>query len=268
MDASQAISLALVQGITEFLPVSSSAHLILLPKLMDWSDQGIAFDVAVHLGTLSAVVFHYRAPLADMLNGLRRRPHGDAAAANTAMLLAVASVPVLAAGYTLESAIEQHLRAPSVIAATTVGFGLLLWAAVWRRSKTAAAPAALSLKAALIIGLAQTLALIPGTSRAGITITAGLFLGLSREQSINFSFLLAIPVILIAALYKAAKIGVQTGAGAWPDVWPMLALGFAVSAIFALLTIRLFLTLTEKIGLTPFIVYRLALGALLVALLL
>ncbi len=259
MDTFQAISLALVQGITEFLPISSSAHLILLPTLTDWADQGLAFDVAVHLGTLCAVIFHYRAPLTDMLSGLRRAPGRH----NILTLIAVASIPVLAAGYAFEHAIEQHLRAPLVIASATVGFGLLLWAAVRREARMSPSQAKpLTLKSALIIGLMQTLALIPGTSRAGITITAGLFLGLSREQSINFSFLLAIPVILLASLYEAAKIGAQPDTGAWP----LLITGFVVSAVVALATIRLFLTLTGKVGLMPFVVYRLALGALLFAL--
>ena len=263
MDAFQAVFLALVQGITEFLPVSSSAHLVLLPSLMQWPDQGIAFDVAVHLGTLCAVVFHYRASLAEMLRDLRRCPRRD----NVVVLLAVASIPVLAAGYALENVIEQHLRTHLVIASTTVGFGLLLWAAVWRharmRARHSRAPSGvLDLKSALVIGLAQTFALVPGTSRAGVTITAGLFLDLPREQAIHFSFLLAIPVILLATLYEAA------GAGTGHDAWPEFALGFAVSAVFALLTIRLFLALTERVGLTPFIVYRLVLGALLFALVL
>ena len=263
MDVSQAISLALIQGITEFLPVSSSAHLILFPALMAWPNQGIVFDVAVHLGTLCAVIFHYRASLAEIL----RQPQRG----NMALPLVVASIPVLVAGYTLENTIDQQLRAPLVIAWATIGFGLLLWVAVWRHSRLETeSPAPLTneinLKSALVIGFAQALALIPGTSRAGITITAGLLLGLSREQSINFSFLLAIPVILLATLYEAVKVGTDAISDPWINMLPMIALGFAVSAVFALLTIRLFLVLVERIGFMPFIIYRLALGLVLLVL--
>ena len=260
MDITQTISLALVQGITEFLPVSSSAHLVLLPKLAHWPDQGLAFDVAVHLGTLCAVVVYYRTMLTQMFCSLHRGQINN----NMLFLLALASTPILIVGYTMESVIEQQLRnLPAIIAIATISFGLLLWFAAYRASRATATKTSLTPRSALIIGLMQVLALIPGTSRAGITITGGLLLGLPREQSINFSFLLAIPVILLASLYEIVKTNAQPDDG----VWPMLILGFTVSAIFAFATIRLFLKLTEKIGFTPFIIYRLVLGTLLLTLL-
>ena len=253
MDTFQALCLALVQAATEFLPVSSSAHLILLPTLMGWEDQGLAFDVSVHFGTLFAVVFHYRGTLRGMLVRHRRR----------LAYLAVASIPILPAGYLLAGVVEQQLRTPLVIASTTVGFGLLLWVGVWYESRLPlSASKPMTFKSALIIGLAQVLALVPGTSRAGVTITAGLLLGLTRQQAVRFSFLLAIPVILAASFHEIMRLGVQPD----PETWRLMTLGFIASAFVALVTLRLFLLLVHLIGLGPFVVYRLVLGALLLVL--
>ena len=265
MDTFQALCLALVQVATEFLPVSSSAHLILLPTLMGWEDQGLGFDVAVHFGTLFAVVFHYRGTLKGMLACLRWGDESSNFALNRRRLayLVVASIPILPAGYLLAGVVEQQLRTPLVIASTTVGFGLLLWVGVWYESRLPlSASKRMTFKSALIIGLAQVLALVPGTSRAGITITAGLLLGLTRHQAVRFSFLLAIPVILAASLHEIMRLGVQPD----PETWRLMTLGFIASAFVALTTLRLFLLLVELIGLGPFVVYRLVLGALLLVL--
>lgn len=267
MDTTQAVSLALVQAVTEFLPISSSAHLILLPELMGWKDQGLAFDVAVHFGTLFAVVFHYRTFLGDMVTGARRSRGfiaDDFLRGRQGLLfVAIASVPILPAGYLLADFIEQQLRAPLVIASTTIGFGLLLWFSVWREGRLPmSAVKPLTVTSALLVGLAQALALVPGVSRAGVTITAGLLLGLTRSQSIRFSFILAIPAILAASLHQVIQLDAPPG----PETWRLMTLGFAVSFFFALATLRLFLLLVNLVGLGPFVAYRLVLGALLLVL--
>ena len=260
MDIFQSVVLALVQGVTEFLPVSSSAHLVLVRDWLNWRGEHLAFDITVHAGTLCAVVVHCRRQLAAMLRAcLPRTPRDDE---NLRLLaaVAVASLPVLVAGWWFEPLIRAHLRTTPVIAAATVGFALALWLADARRT---GGVRGVTLAGAVWIGLAQALALVPGASRAGVVITAGLLLGLARAQAAQFSFLLAIPVILAAAALQLAQ-GVHIEAVAAAP----LAAGFAVSALFALATIRLFIRFVEKIGLLPFVLYRLLLGALLFGLML
>lgn len=250
MDIFQAIVLALIQGATEFLPVSSSAHLILLPNLLNWQDQGLAFDVIVHLGTLTAVIFHYRSLLfKHAASPLPTQYH-------PLLLAVVSSIPVLIIAYLIEGLVSSTLRTPLVIAFSTIGFGILLGIADYKHTGTSKI---LTLRLAVLIGMAQALALIPGTSRAGIILTAGLLLGISREHATHFSFLTAIPVISAAALYEGMKLTVLPQ----PELWPLLGIGFMVSAITAVVTISLFLRLVRMIGLFPFVVYRIALGTLL-----
>ena len=262
MDNLHGIFLALLQGVTEFLPVSSSAHLVLAHEALGLRGDSLAFDVTVHAGTLSAVIWHYRSQLAALLLACKPRASGYASGyalgggedRRLLAALAVASLPVLAVGFAFETAIEEYLRAPPVIAAATVVFALALWFADARRSGHVRE---ITWRCALWIGVAQTLALIPGTSRTGVTITAALLLGLSRERATHFSLLLAIPVILAATASQASQL-VQA-----PTAWAPLALGFAVAAAFALATIRLFVRFVEKVGMLPFVAYRCVLGALL-----
>ncbi|MBT8444028.1 MAG: undecaprenyl-diphosphatase, partial [Gammaproteobacteria bacterium] len=182
MDLIEATMLALVQGLTEFLPISSSAHLILVPQLFGWTDQGLAFDVAVHFGTLAAVLWFFhdevRAIVVAWCLSLVGREH-DAADARLGWAILIATIPVVLAGFLFEDFIETTLRSPLVIASTTAIFGVLLWVADLHK-KEIADEHQIGLGIALLIGLAQAIALIPGTSRSGITITAGLALGLSR----------------------------------------------------------------------------------------
>ncbi|MXX98459.1 MAG: undecaprenyl-diphosphate phosphatase, partial [Gammaproteobacteria bacterium] len=173
-----------------------------------------------------------------------------------------ASLPVIIVGGLLKDVIATELRGTEIIAATTIIFAFALWFADSRRHSVAAP--AISLKHAFIIGLAQTLALIPGTSRAGITITAALLLGLSRRQSLNFSFLLAIPVIGGAAVLNVWDMLQEPEMKA--DLWYPLIVGFIISAVFALLTIKLFIRFVERIGLLPFVIYRILLGIVLLLL--
>ncbi len=262
MDLVQVITLALLQGLTEFLPISSSAHLILVPVLTDWQDQGLAFDVAVHVGTLSAVVLYFRAELSRMardwsVSVLRRQLVGES---RLAWAVLWGTVPVGLAGLLFHDFIETYLRSPLVIATTTIVFGLALWLAdvLGRRRRD---EHTLSWPDVLVIGVAQALALIPGTSRSGITMTAGLAMGLTREAAARFSFLLSVPVILLSGGYETKKL-VELGAAV---DWFALGLGVVLSAVTAYLCIHYFLKLLERIGMLPFVIYRLVLGGVLFA---
>ena len=263
MDLFQIIALALLQGLTEFLPISSSAHLILLPIITGWQDQGLAFDVAVHVGTLSAVIIYFRHTLYTLLidwiqSVLQRQLVGDSKLAWAVLL---GTIPVGLAGLAFNDAIEGSLRSPMVIATTTIIFGLLLGWADWQ-GKQQRTEHQLTWKDVLIVGAAQAIALIPGTSRSGITMTAGLILGLNREAAARFSFLLSIPVIFLAGSLKTIELvqaGVETN-------WFAIISGAAVSAISAYLCIHIFLKLLEKIGMWPFVIYRLILGVILILL--
>ncbi|GMQ96657.1 MAG: undecaprenyl-diphosphate phosphatase [Gammaproteobacteria bacterium] len=260
MDITQAIILALVQGLTEFLPVSSSAHLILAPLVAGWSDQGLAFDVAVHVGTLSAVIFYFRCDLLALSRGWIRSctnrsldPDGKLAWA-----LLIATIPVAFFGYLLHDLVETTLRSPLVIASTTIGFGALLWFAD-TIAKRIQSEKQLGWREIIIIGFAQALALVPGTSRSGITMTAGLLLGMERTACVRFSFLLSIPVIALAGGYETVKLLSQNIA----VDWQLMATGVLLSASAAWLTVFLFLKFIERMGMLPFVIYRFALGLLL-----
>jgi len=262
MEILQVIVLALVQGLTEFLPISSSAHLILVPVLTDWPDQGLAFDVAVHAGTLTAVVLYFRKELVRMVvewfASFKGRLTPDA---RLAWAVLIGTIPVGLAGLIFKDLIETQLRSSVVIAIATIVFGLLLWFAdkTGRRSKD---EYGLQLRDVLVIGLAQALALIPGTSRSGITITAALMLGLKREAAARFSFLLSIPVIFLAGSFETME---YLRVASVQDAQPLLV-GALISAVSAYACIHYFLKLLERIGMMPFVAYRLVLGVVLLAL--
>jgi len=263
MDFIQIITLAILQGLTEFLPISSSAHLILMPIIAGWEDQGLAFDVAVHVGTLSAVVFYFRQTLATLFidwyqSLLKRQLVGES---NIAWAVLFGTIPVGLAGLFLGDLIELYLRHPLVIAATTIIFGLLLGWADWKGPQQRNEQQ-LKWTDVLWIGIAQALALIPGTSRSGITMTAAMMLGLTRQAAARFSFLLSIPVITLAGGLKTIEL-IQSDT---PPDWTALISGAVLSAISAYLCIHYFLKLLDKIGMLPFVIYRLVLGAILVAL--
>lgn len=256
----QIIVLAVLQGLTEFLPISSSAHLILVPQLVDWPDQGLAFDVAVHVGTLSAVVFYFRRELTVMTRDWLASLHQRRLVGESRLAWAVlfGTIPVGLAGLLFHDLIGELGRSVELIAVTTVGFGILLWAAdAWGRR--ARDEHHLRWSDVLVIGLAQALALIPGTSRSGITITAGLLLGLTRQAAARFSFLLAIPVIVLAGGLETVELVRTPGPVQWTALW----LGASISAVTAYACIAVFLRLLERIGMLPFVLYRLGLGVLL-----
>ena len=258
MDSLQVLVLALVQGVTEFLPISSSAHLILVPVLTDWSDQGLAFDVAVHVGTLSAVVTYFRHELRRMAIEWLGSVTGGGLTADARLAWAVlfGTIPVGLAGLVFEGLIETQLRSAFVIALATIGFGLLLgWADLsGRRGRD---EHTIGWRDVLVIGIAQALALIPGTSRSGITMTAGLAVGLTRKAAARFSFLLSIPVIVLAGGLETLEL-MRAPAEAR---WDVLLLGALISALSAYLCIHLFLKLLDRIGMWPFVLYRVVLGA-------
>lgn len=257
MDWLQVAVLAIVQGLTEFLPVSSSAHLILVPALTDWEDQGLAFDVSLHLGSLSAVVLYFRQELWRMSRGWLGSFGGgrDDPDARLAWWVVLATLPVCVIGFLFRELIAEGMRFPLIIGASLIVFGLLLSYADWRKRGTRS-EYQLNLRDVLVLGAAQALALIPGTSRSGITITAALLLGMSREGAARFSFLLSIPVILLASVLEIHgmfldRLNVD---------WLALLTGALLSGISAYLCIHYFLAVIKRIGMQPFVVYRLVLG--------
>lgn len=260
MELIHIILLAVLQGLTEFLPISSSAHLILFPKLNGWADQGLAFDVAVHVGTLTAVVWYFRRDIAVILRDgfaslAQRKKVGDS---NLFWAVGFGTIPVGLAGLLFKDYVETALRSPLVIAWATIIFGLLLW---WAdaQGRRVRSEHSIGWRDVLVIGIAQAVALIPGTSRSGITMTAGLMMGLTRAAAARFSFLLSIPVIVLAGGLNTLELIKSVESVDWT------ALGFGVlfSAVSAYLCIFLFLKMLERIGMLPFVIYRLLLGAVL-----
>lgn len=257
MDWLHVIVLAVIQGFTEFLPISSSGHLILPAHLLGWPDQGLAFDVAVHVGSLVAVLGYFRREVVQLfcawihsVTGREQTPES-----RLAWTVILATIPCGIIGILADDLIEQHLRGVGVIASTTIIFGVLLGFAD-RHSGHQRGLMDIGWRIALLVGFAQALALIPGTSRSGITITAALFLGLNRESAARFSFLLSIPLILAAGGLKTVEL---VGA----DVvvpWPQIVAGTVLSGLTAYLCIHWFLVLLDKIGMMPFVIYRLFLG--------
>ena len=256
METVQTIFLALLQGIVEFLPISSSGHLILVPAVLGWEYQGLAFDIAVHLGTLTAVIVYFRRDLRAILTAMAGTGGPQA---RLGWSVIVASIPVAVAGLLFSGLIEASLRSAGAIAAATGGFGLLLWLAD-RSKRERFSETQLRLMPVLIIGFCQVLALIPGTSRSGITMTAGLALGLTRTAASRFSFLLAIPALGMASGWQLW----QFSAGAEPVPWATLGLATAVSAVTAFSVIAVFLRVIERIGFRVFAVYRVALAVLII----
>ncbi|MEZ8645517.1 undecaprenyl-diphosphate phosphatase [Vibrio cyclitrophicus] len=253
----EAFILALVQGFTEFLPISSSAHLILPSAVLGWKDQGLAFDVAVHVGTLAAVVIYFRKEVVSLLSAFFGSVFkGDRSKeAKLAWMIILATIPACIFGLLMKDIVELYLRSAWVIATTTIIFGLLLW---WvdKNSSLRDDEYQVGWKKALFIGLAQAMAIIPGTSRSGATITAALYLGFTREAAARFSFLMSIPIITLAGGYLGLKL-VTSGD---PIHVGTLLTGVAVSFISAYICIHFFLKLISRMGMTPFVIYRLILG--------
>ncbi len=261
MDGLQIVTLAVLQGLTEFLPVSSSAHLILVPILLGWRDQGLAFDVSVHVGTLCAVVFYFARELwamtRDVLASLAQRQLvGDGRLAG---FIIAATIPTGLAGLAFNALVGDSLRRLLVIALANIVFALVLWWTDRSAGNRSKGVDDLRLRDAVLVGCAQSLALIPGTSRSGITMTAALAMGYSRQAAARFSFLLAVPLIALAGLLK----GYEALSEQVPVDWTAIGLGAVLSAVFAFTCIHVFLRLLERVGMLPFVIYRLVLGAVL-----
>ncbi len=266
MSVLQAVILGALQGTTEFLPISSSAHLILIPWLLGWPDQGLTFDVVLHAGTLFAILSFFWKDWIQMISGLvstkKSGMAGQYANPRLLFLLVCGTIPAAVAGYLAETAVETRLRSPLVLSFTLIGLALLLWLAE-RFARKNRELTDVSMADALTVGAAQALALVPGTSRSGITITAGLFRGLTREAAARFSFLLSAPITAGAALKKILELH-KTGI-ANAEQLPMI-LGFLTSVIVGYLTIKYLLRYLQKNTLFLFIYYRMALGCIILLL--
>jgi undecaprenyl-diphosphatase len=252
----EVIILAILQGITEFLPISSSAHLILPSAIFGWQDQGIAFDVAVHVGTLLAVMVFFRQDIGRLTVGWVQSLGGrHSTDSKLAWWVILATIPAALAGLLAADYIETYLRSPWVLAITTIVFGLVLW---WAdaTAKQQQSMEQLSWQQALFIGVAQAISLIPGTSRSGITMTAAMLLGLDKVSAARFSFLLSIPIIMLSGGYQASKLLSE------PERFDLQAifLGMGLAFISALICIHFFLKIISRMGMLPFVIYRLILG--------
>ncbi len=269
MTWAQAILLGLIQGITEFLPISSSAHLILVPFVLGWEDHGLRFDIVTNAGTLLAAVVYFRHDLAVAGRQMLRptahegRPRLGGVRPGLAWAVLVASVPVLVIGLTFLRWIAGDARHPALIASASIAFGVLLWWAD-RTASQARRLDRLTWTDALWIGGAQALALIPGTSRSGITITAALFLGLERRDAARFSFLLAIPVGTLALARDLVDL---TRAAPQAEELAHLAIGFLTAGVSAYVAIGWLLAWLRRQGMMLFVVYRVVLGLVVLALL-
>jgi undecaprenyl-diphosphatase len=264
LTTTQAIVLGILQGLGEFLPISSSGHLIVVPWLFGWPDSGLAFDVALHLGTLAAVLFAFAGDWVRLVaSAVRCARRGSPFAEPEARLLwflALASVPGAVAGLLLDEWAETVFRSPALVAVTMALMGAVLFVADRRASPAGPAAEQATLRDALIIGFAQALALVPGVSRSGSTISAGLFLRYRREEAARFSFLLATPITFGAAIVKVPHL-VHT---ADPSV---VLPGMTAAAVFGFFAIRVLLAYVRTRDYLPFVIYRFAFSALVVAVL-
>jgi undecaprenyl-diphosphatase len=256
----QAIVLAIVQGLSEFLPISSTAHLVLFPWLLGWKDPGLTFDVALHVGTLVAVALYFWRYWLDMVQIILGvgEPRNPDLKENRRLFwfLVVATIPAAAAGWRFEHAAEEQLRSPLIIGAALIVVGLLMWAGerLGRRQRELGHVTFLD---SLVVGVGQAFAVIPGVSRSGATMTAGLLRGMTRETSARFSFLLSTPIIAGAALKKGMEI---RHTGLPPEMRLPFFVGVIVAALVGYLVIAVLIRYLERGTFRIFVVYRVALG--------
>ena len=263
MTVFQAVILGLVQGLAEFLPISSSAHLVLTPWVFGWSDPGLSFDVALHVGTLIAVLWYFRAEWVTLTRSaiaLLRTRRADTEDKRRFLYLVVATVPAAIGGVLLEEYAETTFRSPALMAVTLMVMGVVLWA-VDRYAVRDRPLSSLGLRDALLIGLAQVLALVPGVSRSGSTMTAGRALGFDRQSAAVFSFLMSMPVTAAAALLKVPDLLRTDG------ITATLVAGVISAGVSSWLAIAVLLRYVSRHSFGVFAVYRLALGALILGLL-
>lgn len=260
MNSLQAIILGAIQGITEFIPVSSSGHLIFFPKLFGWSDQGLAFDVVIHMGTLLAVIVFFRVRIAQLLKSLFSKEKTNK---KLLIMLALSIIPAGLAGLLFGDIIEQKFRSPLVVAVGLIFWGIILGLADWygRKKQDKKTLEDMSWKDMAFMASAQAIALMPGTSRSGITMTAGLFSSLGKTAAAEFSFLMSIPIIGLAGSLKIVEL--IKGAESMVSV-SILSIGFVSSAISGFLAIFFFMKIIQKWSLLPFVLYRIIVGFLII----
>jgi undecaprenyl-diphosphatase len=264
MDALQAIVLGIVQGLTEFLPISSTAHLRIVPALLGWADPGSAFTAVTQLGTMAAVLLYFREDLLRIARtwfaSLRRPELRGELDARMGWYIGLGTIPVAIFGLVFKDQIESGARSLYLIGSTLIVLGLVLLAAE-RAGRHERPLESIARRDAIVIGFAQALALVPGVSRSGATITAGLFLGFDRAAAARYSFLLSVPAVVLSGLFELRKIGDPGGAGAVPT---------AVATLLAFLvgyaTIAFLLRWLVSHSTAVFVAYRVALGALVLAL--
>lgn len=262
MPLTHLLVLAIIQGVTEFLPVSSSGHLALVDEILGWPDQGVLIDVAIHVGSLMAVLIYFRRDVAALIRGVlalcagRTTPEG-----RLALYLAAASLPIFAVGFVVvEAGLVEGLRGAATIAWANMAFALLLY---WgdRAGAQARNLDHMGWRDALVIGVAQVAAIVPGASRSGVTMTAARFLGLERREAARFSMLLAIPTILGAGAAAGLELAATGNVALQGDALAAAGLSF----LTALAAIAVFMRMLERVSLTPFVIYRVGLGVVLLA---
>tara|TARA_R110000868_G_scaffold218576_2_gene469089 strand:+ start:18601 stop:19413 length:813 start_codon:yes stop_codon:yes gene_type:complete len=264
MEFIQILTLSIVQGITEFLPISSSAHLVLVPVFAHWGDQGFLFDIGVHVGTLLAVMLYFRCEVKSLFTGTFQLMCGNVSTvqAKLALMLIFSTLPLVLVGPFVKDWVSIFARSLPIIAGTSIGYGVLLYWADKRVEKCSTEAKEMTAKHALIYGLFQALAVVPGTSRSGICMTAGRLLGFSRVDASRYAMLMSIPIILL--------IGGYSGLGYVLDPVEALGkpsellMGVFLTFIAAYASIHLLMKFVEKVGFLPFVIYRLVLGFLLI----
>ena len=262
----ESVVLGVVQGLTEFLPISSTAHLVIIPGLVGWNSQllnSLTFDVALHLGTLLAVVSYFFRDTVDLISGFFRglvnRDFSSDAESKFSLYVFVGTIPAGVFGVLFEKWVETKFRTPAVLAGSLIVVGIVMWFAE-KVAKRVRKNDSMTVRDALIVGLAQALALVPGTSRSGITISSGLFLGYERDEAARFSFLLSIPVIAGAAILKLRVFihGIPAN-----DIAPLM-LGTLSSALFGFLAIKFFMKYLQRHTMNAFVWYRFLFAAFII----
>lgn len=263
----QVVVLAVIQAFAEFLPISSTAHLALAPWLFGWKDPGLTFDIALHAGTLVAILLYFFRDWVQIVGqglGLNAGRDPELAQNRTLLwLLAAASIPIGVLGFIFNKQAETTWRNPYVIGSMLIGVGIVMWIAE-RRNSNSKTMRQLDWGDGLWIGLSQALSIVPGTSRSGITITTGLFRGLTRETAARFSFLLSTPAIAAAAAKKLWDIHKEGGIA--PDMRLPFAVGVILSGILGAVVIAYFLRYLRRNSLMPFVYYRIFFGIIVIAL--
>ncbi len=260
----QALVLGVIQGFTEFLPISSSGHLVFVPKIFNWADQGLAFDVVVHLGSLVAVIVYFRKKLWLLIKAFFSRNSGLVKERRLAWFLLLSIIPAGIVGWFGKDWIEEYLRSALVIGVGLIVWGIVLLIADRLQSRIGWGESSLETlnwKKVLFISCAQAIALIPGTSRSGITMSAGLFSKLDRKSAAEFSFLMSVPVILLAGLVKVVGL-LENGLG--DLTYSTLLVGLVSAAFSGWLAVSLLMKIIQKWSFTPFVVYRVVVGILII----